>query len=751
MTNMNLNSIDLARNHAPGEQAGILAVLNQFRRLLKAGFGFAVRNPQRNLRLSIIGALVLLPRSAFPLGAVTPFVDVEAENMGLGAGASVVSATLPPANEYSTPALEASQRTYVQLTATGQYLQWTNNTGNNVTAINVRSCTPDSTLGGGVDSTLDLYVNGTFRQALYITSKYTWIYEGTSYQDKDDENPADGDPYHFWDEEHAFITGSAVAPGDTIRLQKDSGNTAAFYYIDVVDFESPAPLTQPANSLSVMSYGAVSNNPDTDNTTAFNNCFAAALSQEKIAWIPPGTFYISPTNHGLDATGITIQGAGPWYTTVNRVAPSAGNTTIVAGIFSGDHSCIVEDLCLDTGSTMNKTTQNDGAFNIDGDNWVVNNCWIQHVGAAFWAGGSNGIVENCRVGNIWADGGNLNNVQDSRGIGMDLTYSNNFVRGTGDDAMAINSVYTNGNTHYTIMTNITYANNTGVCTWKGYNLGLYGGANVTVKNNLLRDDARSRGLAVGRFGPNGNGIASATVTGNTLWRDGGNVYNQQQEALNIGGNPPGATCGNIYCESNTIYDSLYNAVALTSATNMIFQRNTIVNPALNAIIVPSGGEGIGIVNSNTVTGLNSGYVDIDYEATDYAVVIPIEAADYDSMSGVSTETCTEGYLDMCSIENNDYAVYNNVDLNSVDEFVARVASANAGGNIEIRLDSTSGTLIGTCTVSKTGGWETWTDVYCSLSGASGTHNVYLVFTGGGSGGLFNVEFFGFYTQPAELP
>jgi hypothetical protein len=65
-----------------------------------------------------------------------------------------------------------------------------------------------------------------------------------------------------------------------------------------------------------------------------------------------------------------------------------------------------------------------------------------------------------------------------------------------------------------------------------------------------------------------------------------------------------------------------------------------------------------------------------------------------------------------------------------------------GGNIAIHLDSPTGTLIGTATVTSTGSWSTWTTVSCNLSGASGYHNVYLVYTGS-SGYLFNIEWFDF--------
>ncbi|MCL6592046.1 MAG: cellulase family glycosylhydrolase [Firmicutes bacterium] len=124
----------------------------------------------------------------------------------------------------------------------------------------------------------------------------------------------------------------------------------------------------------------------------------------------------------------------------------------------------------------------------------------------------------------------------------------------------------------------------------------------------------------------------------------------------------------------------------------------------------------------------------------------IEAESYNSQSGVQTESCGEGGQNIGYIENGDYVVYNNIDFGSgATGFEARVASNTSGGNIEIRLDSPSGTLVGTCSVSGTGGWQTWTTRTCTVSGASGAHNLILRFTGG-SGYLFNVNWFKFTNQ-----
>jgi hypothetical protein len=104
--------------------------------------------------------------------------------------------------------------------------------------------------------------------------------------------------------------------------------------------------------------------------------------------------------------------------------------------------------------------------------------------------------------------------------------------------------------------------------------------------------------------------------------------------------------------------------------------------------------GTGILNSNTVTGLNAGRSAFANSSSGYAVITPIAAANYSSMSGVTIEPCSEGGQDVGSINPGDWTAYSNLTLSSINTFVARVASASAGGNIEIHLDSPAGTLVG---------------------------------------------------------
>lgn len=111
--------------------------------------------------------------------------------------------------------------------------------------------------------------------------------------------------------------------------------------------------------------------------------------------------------------------------------------------------------------------------------------------------------------------------------------------------------------------------------------------------------------------------------------------------------------------------------------------------------------------------------------------------------GVETEASTEGGMNVGFIENNDYVKVKGVAFgNGATSFSARVASGTSGGRIEVRLGSATGTLVGTCNVGGTGGWQTWTTVTCPISGATGTRDLFLRFAGN-SGYLFNLNWWQF--------
>ncbi len=120
-----------------------------------------------------------------------------------------------------------------------------------------------------------------------------------------------------------------------------------------------------------------------------------------------------------------------------------------------------------------------------------------------------------------------------------------------------------------------------------------------------------------------------------------------------------------------------------------------------------------------------------------------EAETINGESGIETEPASEGGMNIGWIENGDNVKVRNVAFGAgAKTFTARVASAAAGGTIEVRLGSATGTVVGRCTVAGTGGWQTWTSVSCPVSGVTGTQDLVLRFTGG-SGYLFNVNWWQF--------
>jgi hypothetical protein len=118
---------------------------------------------------------------------------------------------------------------------------------------------------------------------------------------------------------------------------------------------------------------------------------------------------------------------------------------------------------------------------------------------------------------------------------------------------------------------------------------------------------------------------------------------------------------------------------------------------------------------------------------------------------VKTETCSEGGMDVTAIENGDFIKVKGVNFGAgATSLDVRVASAGGGGNIEVRLDTQTGKLVGTCVVSSTGGAQTWATKSCSVSGATGVHDLFFVFTGG-SGALFNFNWWKFQGDSGAVP
>jgi hypothetical protein len=88
---------------------------------------------------------------------------------------------------------------------------------------------------------------------------------------------------------------------------------------------------------------------------------------------------------------------------------------------------------------------------------------------------------------------------------------------------------------------------------------------------------------------------------------------------------------------------------------------------------------------------------------------------------------------LTQIHGGDWAAFKYVDFDAqpVAAFQARAGSLAYGGVIEVRLDAPDGELIGSCRVPRTGGWQKWGEVSCSVTRITGVRALYLVFRGVG--------------------
>lgn len=126
----------------------------------------------------------------------------------------------------------------------------------------------------------------------------------------------------------------------------------------------------------------------------------------------------------------------------------------------------------------------------------------------------------------------------------------------------------------------------------------------------------------------------------------------------------------------------------------------------------------------------------------------VEAENYNDMLGIGIGPDTDGPSGqhINSTNNGDWAAYN-VDFGTgTSQINLRVATNNNGGMIELRLGSTTGTLIGSVTVNNTGGWTTWTTKAVPVTGASGQQTLYLVFKKSDSLTVASVNWFDFITN-----
>ena len=508
-------------------------------------------------------------------------------------------------------AAESSGRQCVRLTTNGQYLQFSAQASAN--SIVVRYSVPDTTDGIGADYTLSLYTNGVFAAKLPLTSRYSWLYGSYPWTN----NPSAGSPRNFYDE--IRTNGLSINAGDVVRLQVANGDTASYYIIDLVDLEYvAAPLMQPSNSLSVLSFGA-SGTGVTDDSTAIINCITAASGHGNSVWLPPGTYKITQQLN-LPA-GITVQGAGMWYTTLigdPAMYTNASRRVSLDGVGSGIR---LSDFAIVGSLTYrNDNEPNDGLGGSYGTGSTISRVWVEHTKTGAWIVNSQGLVVNsCRFRDTIADGINVD-------VGMQGTIVTNCTaRGTGDDCFAMwPATYMAQN--YTPGFNV-FTHCTGQLPFLANGGGLYGAISNSIQDSLFQDIPYGCGVLISTTFPvGGNTFGGTTIVERSVLNrcggyDGGFGWRAALQLCLDHASLSGININNVEI-TNSVSDALGILAPGSSAPTGL---GTLSNAVISNVGIPNYGIGVsgrnGLWASNNAVGSltvsNSAIVESRNDSTNF--------------------------------------------------------------------------------------------------------------------------------------
>ncbi len=412
-----------------------------------------------------------------------PYERYEADAGTYGGGAELRTA---PDFDEANPAVEASDQRFVALPSDGSFVEWPVN--DNARGVTLRFTLPDAPGGGGVEGSLDLFVNDALVETIDMTSYWAWQY----YPNSDPNDEPSTRPRMRFDEVH-FLLDKGLSPGDVMRLEKTNGD-AYEYGVDFVEIEAvPAALPQPAGYVSVEDFGAT---PDdgTDDLEAFQEALVAAGRAGTGVYIPEGVFTLD-NKLLFETSNIGFKGAGIWYTELffSREEIFSG------GILARASNVELSDFYL---NTVNNQRFLNGAYVIYkafmgtyGEDSEIHDTWATHFEVGAWIAGYDppypiDVTQKLqfhhnRVRNNYADGINL-----CQGTSNSAVYQNNF-RSNADDAMA---VWPNNAFDAPEGINNIFSYNTIENTHRAGGAALFGGDGHQIHHCIFKDGNASSGI-----------------------------------------------------------------------------------------------------------------------------------------------------------------------------------------------------------------------------------------------------------------
>jgi hypothetical protein len=567
-------------------------------------------------------------------GAAVPYTEYEAEDARYQG--TLLTADQKRTFGHTNFATESSGRKSVRLNSTGEFVEFTSTNASN--SIVVRNSIPDAPSGGGTQATISLYANDVFVRKLDLSSKHSWLY-GTTDDPEGLSNTPGADARRLFDESHALLAKSYPA-GTKFRLQREAGDTASFYIIDLIDLEQVAPPTaQPAGCVSITNYGAVPND-GIDDTDAIQRAVTADQKGDiSCVWIPAGQWRQEqkiltddPLDRGIYNTvgirDVTIRGAGMWHSQLYTLTPphqAGGINHPHEGNFGFDidHNTQISDIAIfGSGTIRGNNANEEGGVGLNGrfgKGTKISNVWIEHANVGVWAGrdytnipelwgpGDGVEFNGMRIRNTYADGINFAN-----GTRNSTVYNSSF-RNNGDDALAVWASKYVKDTSVDIGSNNNFRNNTIQLPWRANGIAVYGGFGNKIENNIIADTMNYPGIMLATDHDPLPFSGQTLISNNALYRTGGAFWNEDQEfgaiTLFAQGQPiPGVTI-----RDTDIIDSTYDGIQFKTGGGEVPNvkiTNVRIDKSNNGsgILAMGGARGSATLSNVTITNSAQGNI-----------------------------------------------------------------------------------------------------------------------------------------------
>ncbi|MFG3163584.1 CARDB domain-containing protein [Streptomyces sp. NPDC048232] len=570
-------------------------------------------------------------------GAAVPYTEYEAED-GRYDG-TLLTSDAKRTFGHTNFGTESSGRESVRLDSTGDHVEFTSTTPTN--SIVVRNSIPDAPGGGGADATISLYADGQFVQKLNLSSKHSWLYGSTDDPEGLTNRPG-GDARRLFDESHALLN-KTFPQGTQFRLQRDAGDTAAFYVIDLIDLEQVAPpAAKPANCTSITQYGAVPGD-GLDDTDAIQRAVTADQNgQIECVWIPAGQWRQEqkiltddPQNRGqfnqVGIRDVTVRGAGMWHSQLYTLTPpheAGGINHPHEGNFGfdiDDNTKISDIAIFGSGTIRGGDGNHEGGVGLNGrfgKDTKITNVWIEHANVGVWAGrdysnipelwgpGDGLEFTGVRIRNTYADGVNFAN-----GTRNSTVYNSSF-RNTGDDSLAVWASKYVKDTSVDVGHDNHFRNNTIQLPWRANGIAVYGGYGNTIENNVISDTMNYPGIMLATDHDPLPFSGQTLIAGNALHRTGGAFWNEDQEFGAITLFAQGQDIPGVTIRDTEILDSTYDGIQFKTgggAMPDVKITNVRIDKSNNGsgILAMGGARGSATLTDVTIT--NSAEEDVTVE------------------------------------------------------------------------------------------------------------------------------------------